>query len=184
MHRRTLLTLAGGLAACQAWGLAQAGAMAQVEMKGTPRGERIWFDPIGLAVATGTRIRFINRDPGNSHTATAYHPATHGRVRRIPAGAAPWDSGFLLPGQAFEVTLDVPGVYDYYCLPHEAAAMGGRIVVGTPRDRGWSGPSPEGDERSTPVTRALPSVEEILRTGKVSPHDAPTQAHGNARAHS
>jgi hypothetical protein len=32
-------------------------------------------------------------------------------------------------GAAFDVTLTVPGVYDYFCLPHEAAGMVGRIVV-------------------------------------------------------
>ena len=43
--------------------------------------------------------------------------------------------GLGLSGQAprhFEVTLTVEGVYDYFCLPHEAAGMVGRIVVGRP----------------------------------------------------
>ena len=30
----------------------------------------------------------------------------------------------------FDVTLTAPGVYDYFCTPHEAAGMVGRIVVG------------------------------------------------------
>jgi hypothetical protein len=34
------------------------------------------------------------------------------------------------PGDHFEVTLTVPGVYDFFCLPHEAAGMVGRIIVG------------------------------------------------------
>jgi plastocyanin len=182
MRRRTMLTLAIGMAACHTVGLAQASVVVEIEMKGTPRGERIWFDPIGVAVSPGTRIRFVNRDPGNSHTATAYHPASMGRVRRIPEGAASWNSGFLLPGQTFEVTLTVAGVYDYFCIPHELAAMAGRIVVGSPQDPGWRGTSPEFDELSRQATRNLPLVEDILRRKKVSPHEVPTQAsHGAHR---
>lgn len=163
-----MLTLASAVAACQTLNLAQARTLVQVEMKGSPRGERIWFDPIGLAVAPGTLIRFINRDPGNSHTTTSYHPSTHGRVHRIPLGAAAWNSGFLLPGQSFDITLSAPGVYDYFCLPHEAAAMVGRIVVGTPADSRWSGVSTQLDEISKESLRGLPAVEDILRLGKVT----------------
>lgn len=50
---------------------------------------------------------------------------------RGPAGAEPWDSGFLVhPGDHFEVTLTVPGVYDFFCSPHELVGMVGRIIVG------------------------------------------------------
>src|SRR5207248_347887 len=52
-----------------------------------------------------------------------------GHSLRIPEAAIPWDSGFLVNrGDHFEVRLTVPGVYDYYCQPHEAAGMVGRIV--------------------------------------------------------
>src|SRR5574341_2040241 len=71
--------------------------------------------------------------PGNPHTTTAYHPRNANHSLRIPQAATPWDSGFLLnPGDRFEVTLTVEGVYDYFCLPHEAGGMVGRIVVGVP----------------------------------------------------
>ena len=39
-----------------------------IKMQGTPRGERVWFDPKGIAVDPGTTITFVNQDPGNSHT--------------------------------------------------------------------------------------------------------------------
>jgi plastocyanin len=49
------------------------------------------------------------------------------------AVAHAWDWGFLgHKGDRFAVTLTVEGVYDYYCMPHEAAGMVGRLVVGTP----------------------------------------------------
>lgn len=163
-----MLTLAGAMVACQTLSRAQARPVVIIEMKGSPRGERIWFDPIGVAVAPGTLIRFVNRDLGSSHTATSYHPSTYGRVTRIPGDSAAWNSGFLLPNQNFDLTLSRPGVYDYFCLPHEAAAMVGRIVVGTPADLGWSGASTQFDAVSKEALRMIPAVEDILRLRKVS----------------
>lgn len=148
-------------------GLLLAKPVETVEMRGTARGEKIWFDPIGLSVSPGTTVRFINKDPGNSHTATAYHPDLFGREKRIPALAQPWDSDFLLPGDSFDVTLDVPGVYDYYCIPHEMAAMVGRIVVGTPNDAKWSGAADDASDISAEVLAAFPKVETILNLGNV-----------------
>lgn len=112
-------------------------AIVTIAMKGTPRGERVWFEPNGVAVPLGTRLRFVNEDPGNSHTATCFHPDLYGQMRRIPVCAQPWESGFLLPDQSFETVLTLPGVYDYYCLPHLAHGMVGRIVVGNSQSAGW-----------------------------------------------
>lgn len=166
--RRQFLALGGGLGAALLLPRSLRAAPDEViEMRGTARGERIWFGTNGLAVAPGTTVRFVNRDKGNSHTATAYHPANFDRLRRIPAAAEPWDTDFLLPGESVEVTLRAPGVYDYYCIPHELAAMVGRIVVGHPDDPGWEGPAPATDDVSAEVLAALPPVEEILTHGRI-----------------
>jgi plastocyanin len=171
--RRQIIALGGGLCAALLLPRAlRAASVEVIEMRGTRRGERIWFTPRGLAVAPGTTIRFINRDPGNSHTATAYHPDIFGRKRRIPAAAQPWDSEFLLPDESFEVVLSKPGVYDYYCIPHEMAAMVGRIVVGRPGDPGWEGPaarSPAARSKDVQanVAEAFPAVAHILALGRI-----------------
>lgn len=166
--RRQMLILGGGLGAALLLPRAlRAATIEVVEMRGTARGERIWFAPNGLAVAPGTTVRFVNRDQGNSHTATAYHPANFDRLRRIPAAAEPWDTDFLLPGESAEVTLKAPGVYDYYCIPHEMAAMVGRIVVGHPDDPNWEGAAPATDDVSAEVLAALPLVEEILARRRI-----------------
>lgn len=167
INRRSILLGGGVTAALGNPLLALAQTRMEVEMRGTSRGERIWFDPVGLAVAPGTTIRFVNRDPGNSHTATTYHPDIFDRERRIPAAAEPWDSGFLLPEKSFEVTLTAPGVYDYYCVPHEMAAMVGRLVVGRPLDRGWEGSSSKHDDISAEAFAALPAAEDILANGRI-----------------
>ncbi|WP_417727714.1 cupredoxin domain-containing protein [Roseovarius sp.] len=164
--RRELLTVGGGVIATLAFPrVVRATQVETVEMKGTARGEHVWFEPMGLAVASGTTLRFINRDPGNSHTATAYHPHIFDRQRRIPAGAAPWDSDFLLPNESFEVTLTAPGVYDYYCLPHEMAGMVGRIVVGQPATLGWEGPAGDSGDMEPEALAGFPSIEDILARG-------------------
>ena len=100
-------------------------------MKSDTEGSDVWFDPIGVWVEPGQTVRWIV--DANVHTTTAYHPKNDGHSLRIPEGATPWDSGFLVnPGDRYDVTLTVPGVYDYFCQPHEAAGMVGRIVVGKP----------------------------------------------------
>ena len=91
------LILGGGLAALAC--PLRAGDRVDITMRGSARGEKVWFSPQGLAVPPGTTLRFVNHDPGNSHTSTAYHPDILGRQRRIPKAATPWDSDFLLTDQ-------------------------------------------------------------------------------------
>ncbi len=165
--RRRVLALGGGVIVTLAWpAVSRAETLVTIEMRGTARGERVWFAPIGLAVAPGTRLAWTNRDAGNSHTATAYHP-DNGRGLRIPAAAAAWDSGLLLPGESFGTVLTAPGVYDYFCQPHEMAGMVGRIVVGAPDSAGWQDAAPPSDDLPEAAAAAFPSVAEILRAGRV-----------------
>jgi plastocyanin len=140
-------------------------AAIDIRMQGRPDGSHVWFDPIGLHIEPGQSIRWTNGDPGNSHTATAYHPALLGRPLRIPDKAEPWDSDYLLPDQSFSVTLSVPGVYDYYCQPHEHAGMVGRIVVGRPPE---DSPA-HGPDKDLPKAAldAFPSIAEIMAKGVV-----------------
>jgi plastocyanin len=166
--RRHVLALGGGgLVTLAAPPRARAATTEVIEMSGTARGEHVWFRPLGLAVAPGTTLRWMNRDGGNSHTATVYHPDLFGRPRRIPEGAQPWDSGFLLPDESFEVTLEQLGVYDYYCQPHEMAGMVGRIVVGRPGDPGWEDARGEPGDLPEAALAAFPPVEAILASGRV-----------------
>lgn len=150
-----------------------------IQMRSDALGSRVWFDPIGLYVPPGTTVRWIVRE--NVHTTTAYHPKNDNHPLRIPDGAAPWNSGFLVkPGATFDVTLTVPGVYDYYCLPHEAAGMVGRIVVGNGTDARarpfdyWVGkPGTDGWRRVPDAARTVfPSVARILAEHVVHPGGA------------
>lgn len=140
-------------------------------MQSDERGEHAWFDPIGVLVAPGQAVRWVMDSPGNPHTTTAYHPTNARHSLRIPDGAAPWDSGYLVePGKRFEVTLGVEGVYDYFCLPHEASGMVGRIVVGRAAGPGtlafdyFVGRADARDWLPVPADarRAFPTVADIL----------------------
>jgi plastocyanin len=167
MTRRAMTGLGGGMLASLALPrLPRAAEVVEITMNGDPGGE-VWFDPVGIHVEPGSTISWLNRDPENRHTATAYHPRNLHRPRRMPRGVKPWNSGYLAPGQGFSVTLELPGVYDYFCIPHEEAGMVGRIVVGQP------GP-PDHDvhrERRAPLPplarRGFPRVRQILEEGVV-----------------
>ena len=147
-----------------------------IEMRSDALGSRVWFDPIGLYVEPGTTVRWIVRE--NVHTTTAYHPRNDHHPLRIPESAVPWDSGYLVhSGDHFDVTFSVPGVYDYYCMPHEAVGMVGRIVVAKPLGPGaqafdyWVGkPGTDGWRHVPDAARQMfPSVARILADRRVHP---------------
>ena len=94
------------------------------------------FAPNEVLVEPGTRIVFTNEDD-EPHSVTAYQDA-------IPDDATYFSSGDLtseadarekvgdalvVPGESYEVSLDKPGSYEYFCIPHEDHGMKGRIVV-------------------------------------------------------
>jgi plastocyanin len=132
-RRQFLLTSGLWLASVTTPRVVRGASVTEVKMRSDARGERVWFDPVGLLVQPGATVRWVMDSPGNPHTTTAYHPKNAKHSLRIPEHATPWDSGFLVtPGQHFDVTFREPGVYDYFCLPHEAAGMVGRLIVGKP----------------------------------------------------
>jgi plastocyanin len=147
--------------------IARAEDIVEIEMAGRSDGSHVWFNPIGIRIRPGQTIRWINRDKGNSHTATAYHPANFGRPRRIPQAATPWHSDYLLPDEFFSTTLTETGIYDYYCVPHEMAGMVGRIIVGEPEPGGWFDGAGVNDGLPEAALNAFPSVETILIEGAV-----------------
>jgi plastocyanin len=175
LSRRHVLGIGGVILAAPLSGRAAlAGASAEIEIRiqGNSDGSQVWFDPTGIRIQPGQTIRWINLDPGNSHTTTAYHPQNFERPLRIPERAAPWNSDYLLPNESFAITFMVEGIYDYFCIPHEHAGMVGRIIVGRPSgphsDSTASRATGEGADPIPEVAlRAFPSVDEIMQRGIV-----------------
>lgn len=149
-------------------------------MRSFDGGRRVGFDPVGVRATPGDTVRWVLVE--GVHTSTAFHPE-HGDVpRRVPAAAEGWDSGYLAEvGSTFEVVLREEGVHDYFCRPHLAAGMVGRIVVaagagpgggagGAPARAGVPMPANAADALPTGAREALaalPAPEEILRRGAV-----------------
>lgn len=94
------------------------------------------FEPEVLTVEAGDTVSFVSESE-DAHTVTAYDEG-------VPEGASYFSSGdfddedearadvaggLLAPGDSFEVVLDIPGTYEYFCVPHEESGMTGRIVV-------------------------------------------------------
>lgn len=69
-----------------------------------------------VTVAPGTTVRWVNRTT-TFHTVT---PADHDTWEE-------WQTSGM--GESFEVRFDAAGTYPYYCSPHRALGMTGRVVV-------------------------------------------------------
>lgn len=78
------------------------------------------FEPAVLHVAPGDTVTFHPTHAGHN---------TASKRGMIPDGAEPWNSSLDV---AHAVTLTVPGVYGYICVPHYEMGMVGVIVVGDP----------------------------------------------------
>ena len=76
------------------------------------------FDPAILHIASGDSVTFLATDP--SHNSAS-------KRGMIPDGAEPWNGGI---DEEVTLTLTVPGIYGYLCLPHYDWGMVGLIVVG------------------------------------------------------
>lgn len=87
------------------------------------------FRPARVTVKRGTRVTWKNVG-SVAHTITSIRAkATNKAYARVPAGAKAWDSGFVGGGRSYSRVLRIPGVYRYFCIPHEGAKMIGTIVV-------------------------------------------------------
>jgi len=161
LSRRSFLGTGGLVLAGLALPAFAAAEPVDIRMRGDATGADVWFDPWGLRVAPGATLRWRNDDPGNSHSTTAYHPDNRKHPLRMPEGARPWNSDYLLPGETFEIMLTVPGVYDYFCIPHEMAGMIGRIIVAEPDS------APPVAVRDASLMFSFPSVADIMRLGAV-----------------
>ena len=75
-----------------------------------------------------------------THTVTAYESQipdeapffASGGFEGTEAARDAWlqgGGGGIASGETFEVTFDVPGTYDYFCIPHERAGMQNEFTV-------------------------------------------------------
>jgi len=87
------------------------------------------FEPETVTVTAGETVEWRNVSEVR-HTVTADPAeAAYSGSAHLPEGAEPFDSGFVEPGDSWQHTFEVPGTYDYFCIPHEATGMRGTVVV-------------------------------------------------------
>ncbi|GAB3681157.1 plastocyanin/azurin family copper-binding protein [Salinarchaeum chitinilyticum] len=98
------------------------------------------FEPRTLTVEAGTEVIWKNTS-SRGHTVTAYENAipeeasffATGGFESQSAARDAWNTlgedGIIGPGQTFTHTFEIPGRYDYFCIPHESEEMYGSIVV-------------------------------------------------------
>jgi len=91
--------------------------------------DQLTFEPAEIEIPVGARVTWKS-DSVLVHTATA-DPARAADSDRVavPQGGEPFDSGSIPPGGSWSRRFELPGVWRYVCVPHEASGMGGRIRV-------------------------------------------------------
>jgi len=134
MERRSLLSgvCAAGIAALAGCATLAGGEEYDVGMTA------VAFDPPQVEVEAGETVEWYNSS-SRAHTVTASEDA-------IPEGAAYFASGgfdsesaareawrdgegAIDSGERYSHAFEVPGSYEYVCIPHEQAGMRGRVVV-------------------------------------------------------
>lgn len=139
MNRRTFLTTTTAAAVTSLAGCAG--------LLGSQSAEGDWdvgmrpnaFTPETLEVTVGTTVLWRNTD-SRRHTITAYEngiPAdaeyfASGGFESEAAARDSWRTGFggnIESGGEYKHTFDVPGTYQYFCIPHESTQMVGTVRV-------------------------------------------------------
>jgi plastocyanin len=95
--------------------------------------DQLQFAPPVVTINVGERVSWVNAS-AMPHTTTGdptKNPVAqaHPEYAQLPAGAMPWDSGLLQPGESFAHTFTVPGTYAYFCIPHVLSGMRAAITV-------------------------------------------------------
>ncbi|MEF8815070.1 MAG: plastocyanin/azurin family copper-binding protein [Halovenus sp.] len=137
MDRRTFLTVTGtgiatGLAGC----LGISGGSTGNHDVGMSIDS---FRPDSLTVTPGTTVEFLNTS-SHTHTVTAFGDGipedaayfASGGFGSEEAAREAWNDGLgggLREGDSFEHTFEIPGRYDYFCIPHLRSDMVGVIHV-------------------------------------------------------
>lgn len=133
MDRRDFLRLSGATLAAALAGCTGSGS----ETGGDTVGMKDFkFTPKTLTVDAGTTVTFDNNSEVG-HTITAYEQKIPGDAAYFASGGFETEKaarnnvskGLIAVGDTFTHTFEVPGRYDYFCIPHEGTGMKGTISV-------------------------------------------------------
>ena len=138
--RRALLagvgaSVLGGLSGCTALSAGGDGGERSYDVGMTSQA----FRPYEITVNAGDRVVWKNTSVRN-HSVTAYAEAipkeaayfASGEFESEKAARRAWRDGLggvLRNGDTYAHTFEMPGRYDYFCIPHEQAGMVGTVIV-------------------------------------------------------
>ncbi len=87
------------------------------------------FVPPAITVNVGTKVVWKNSSQVIHNVVDDAGKALSKVDVKLPAGASPFDSGLMQPGQSFSRVFTEPGVYRYVCTLHEGSGMKGVVIV-------------------------------------------------------
>jgi len=88
---------------------------------------RMVFEPKKLKIKPGDTVTWIN-EANEEHNVVSYPDG-------YPRGGHPLQSHTLThSGERFSQQFNVPGTYEYHCIPHLPMGMHGVVIVGRPSD--------------------------------------------------
>ncbi len=108
-----------------ATGTANAAPAAVIKMNDTPPK----FVPDKVTIKVGQTVQWENNAQTLHSVDADPSMVQDAKDISLPAGAKPFDSGFMNPGATWEYTFTTPGTYKYTCVPHEKDGMIGTIEV-------------------------------------------------------
>ncbi len=141
MHRRHFLQFAtGSLALLSTSSIVAAtdapSSTVPVQTHVVEMNDAMVYDPDVITIAPGDVVEWVNVGQ-MGHSITIYED-------ELPEGASYWASGEfdsesdarsdypdgnVAKGETFSHTFDIEGEYDYFCIPHEAIQMVGKVIV-------------------------------------------------------
>jgi plastocyanin len=137
--RRDVLrsTAVGAGAVAGAAGSAAPAAAQEGETHTVDMTDGLVFDPAEITIAPGDTVVWENVGTVG-HSVTAYEEeipedaeyfASGGFDSEDAARNGYPDQGDVAGGESYEHTFEVPGTYEYFCIPHEMSGMIGEVVV-------------------------------------------------------
>jgi plastocyanin len=87
------------------------------------------FVPAAITVNVGTKVVWKNSSQVIHNVVDDASKALSRVDVKLPAGASPFDSGLMQPGQSFSRVFTEPGIYRYVCTLHEGSGMKGVVIV-------------------------------------------------------
>ncbi len=87
------------------------------------------FSPQSLTIHVGQAVLFVNQSRAPQTATDDASLAANSKHAVLPAGAVPWNTGIINPGEKAAQLFSVEGKYTYFSIPSEHVGMIGHITV-------------------------------------------------------